>query len=307
MPQAFHELHWSRDLEIQEYLVPQSVPEALQMLAERRGTARVIAGGTDVVPELRRRDYGVTALVDISRIPEMDGIEQRGDDLLLGSLATHAAVAASPLIRERAPVLAEGCAAVGSPQIRNVATVAGNLVSGQPAADAGVALLALDATVTVASVDGQREVPLTEFFRDVGETVVDSSREILTRIQFKALGRNQGNCYLRLSKRKALALPMLVCAVVVETDPAQKRIREAAVALGPVAPIPQRAAEAEALLREAPVSRDSLEQAAQAAVAQCAPRDSLLRGSSEYRREMVKVFVRRGLAKALARAGVVMD
>jgi CO/xanthine dehydrogenase FAD-binding subunit len=303
MPQAFKDLHWRRDISLKQYLVPETLPRALQMLSEYQGRARIIAGGTDVIVGLRRRDYEAEALVDISRIPGMGGIDLQGDRIILGGLVTHARTAASPLIREKAELLALGCAAVGSPQIRTIATVAGNLVSGQPAADASIPLLALDAEVTVASADGERVVRLIDFFLDVGKTVVDPSREILTRIEFKPLDANQGGCFLRLSKRRALSLPMLVCAVVVTVDNAKRLITHAAIALGPVAPTPFRSKGIEDALKGKPATLQTLKEAAESASAYCSPRDSLLRGSCDYRLEMVKVLVKRGLRSALEQAG----
>lgn len=306
MPQVFEDLHWRRDISLKEYLVPENLPQALRMLGEYQGRARVIAGGTDVIVALRKRDYEVDALVDISRIPGLGSIEQQGDSIVLGALVTHAQTEASALIREKAGLLATACSTMGSPQIRTVATVAGNLVSGQPAADASIPLLALDARVTVASPDGERVIPLADFFLDVGKTVIDPSREILTRIEFKALGPNQGGCSLRLSKRRALSLPMLVCSVVVTVDSARKLITDAAIALGPVAPIPFRSRLIEDEIKGKPANLQTLQEAAERAFAYCSPRDSLLRGSCDYRQEMVKVFVKRGLRKALEQTGCVL-
>lgn len=303
MSYTFKDLHWAREIPLNKYLVPQSLTEALEMLGEYRGKARVIAGGTDVIPQMRHRDFEVEALVDITRLPGMNVIEQEGDDVALGGLVTHAQVASSHLIREKARLLADGAARLGSPQIRNIATVAGNVVSGQPAADTSIPLLALNGRVTIASKNGDRIVPLTEFFLGIGKTVLDPGKEILTRIQFGALGQNQGGCYLRLSKRKALALPMLVCASVVTVEPQKRVIEEASIALGPVAPTPFRASQAEARLRNAPITRETLNAASDMSMAECTPRDSLLRGSCEYREEMVKVFVRRSLEGALEQAG----
>ncbi len=307
MTQTFAKLHWARFVEFDQYLVPQSLDQALAMLAEFDGGARVIAGGTDVVPELRGRKAKATALVDISRLPDMDGIELDGDTVRLGPLATHARVAASGLIREKAAPLAEGCAQVGSPQIRNVATVGGNLVSGQPAADASVPLLALDASVTIAGPGGARELPLGDFFLDVGKTAIDPSREILTGISFPALGENSGACYQRLAQRKALVLPMLVCATVVRVDPEQRTFAEVALALGPVAPTPWRERGVEQMLVGQPIGREIIARAAESASAQCSPRDSLLRGSCDYRQAMVRVFVERGLTRSLALAGFALS
>ena len=238
MEPAFKELHWRRDIPVKEYLLPGSLPEALDMLDRFKGKARVIAGGTDVIPELRRRDLQVKALVDISRIPGMNAIEKDGRHIILGGLVTHGQVASSSLIREKAGLLADGAAAVGSPQIRNIATVAGNLVSGRPAADTSIPLLALEASVTIASKKGERVVPLTEFFVSLGETVLDSSREVLTRIRFQGLRPDQGGCYLRLSKRRALSLPVLVAAAVVTVDSNARVFKKAADRLGTGGPHP---------------------------------------------------------------------
>lgn len=304
---AFDNLHWSSDMEVAEYLLPTSLDQALDMLSDAGGQARIIAGGTDVIPELRGRKLKASVLVDISRLPDMDGIETDGKYIVIGGGVTHAQAAASPLIQEKAGLLALGCGWVGSPQIRNVATLAGNLVSGQPAADASVPLLALDAEVTIASPDGTRQVALSDFFLGVGETVLDPSREILTSIRFKALGDNQGSAYLRLGKRKAMTLPILVCAVKATAGVGGQTIESAAIALGPVAPVPFRARVVEEFLVGKPAATETLAQAAEQASAQCSPRDSLLRGSCDYRTEMVKVYVRRGLAASLAQAGCILD
>lgn len=297
------DFQWGKEISIQHYHQPLTIPEALDMLARYGGKARVIAGGTDVIPLLRRRDLRMDALVDITRIPHMNGVEADGESICLGGLVTHAQVCSSALIRERAGFLAEAAAALGSPQIRNVATVAGNLISGQPAADTSIPLLALNAKVKIVSRSGEREVPLARFFLGQGQTAIDCSREILTQIRFPALQDNQGGCFLRLGMRKALALPILVSATKVTIDPEKETIKDAAIAMGPVAPTPFRAFKTEAKLRDAPISRESLEMAAQSAFEEANPRSSLLRGSLEYRKEMVKVFVRRGLSRALANAG----
>ena len=135
MALTFKDLHWAKNIQVQQYLQPETLEEALEMLANFEGKARVIAGGTDVVPQLRGRDIEVEALVDVTGIPGMDGIDQDGENIVLGGLVTHAQVASSDLIRNKALLLSEGAGSVGSPQIRNIATVAGNLVSGQPGAD----------------------------------------------------------------------------------------------------------------------------------------------------------------------------
>jgi len=303
MATAFKELHWSNDIPVKTYFLPESLPEALELLERFQGKARVLAGGTDIIPELRRRDIEAETLVDISRLPGLNTIIQVGEEIRLGALVTHARAAVSPLIREKAGLLADGAAAVGSPQIRNIATVAGNLISARPAADTSIPLLALQASVILASKTGERMVPLADFFLSLGKTVLDGAREILTSIRFKGLKEHQGGSYIRLSKRKALTLPMLVAAAVVKVDPEKKCFAEAAVALGPVAPTPYRARSSEARLTGAALTREVIREAAAAAVQECSPRDSLLRGSCDYRQEMIQVLVRRSIQRALDQAG----
>jgi aerobic carbon-monoxide dehydrogenase medium subunit len=304
MEYSLKDFHWGREIGIQRYLQPRSLPEALEMLAENRGKALAIAGGTDVIPLLRRGDLKADVLVDLMGLPQMKGIESDGEFISLGGLVTHAQVCSSSLIREKAGLLAEAAGALGSPQIRNVATIAGNLISGQPAADTAISLFALNAKVMIASQGGEREVPLNQFFLDQGKTVLDGRREIMTRVRFRGLGKNQGGCYLRLSQRKALALPILVLAAVVTVDPEKKTIQEAALALGPVAPTPFRASRTEVRLRGAAISGETFRMAAQSASEESSPRSSLLRGSAEYRQEMVKVFVHRALGRAVVNAGL---
>jgi carbon-monoxide dehydrogenase medium subunit len=300
----FDDLHWRKEIPIKHYLQPQTLEEALEILVKNQGRAQVVAGGTDVVPQLRRRELQVDVLVDITRISGMESIRVEGDTICIGALVTHAQVCSSQLLKERALVLTEGAGALGSPQIRNIATVAGNLISGQPAADTSIPLLALNARVKIFSEKGEREVLLTEFFLDQGRTAIDSRKEILTQIRFPALRENQGGCYLRLSKRKALSLPILALATVVDIDPQNKMFKDVALAIGPVAPIPFRVTGAEAMLRGASISKKTIEVAAEKASLESSPRSSLLRGSSDYRKEMVKVLVRRSLTQALTRTGV---
>jgi carbon-monoxide dehydrogenase medium subunit len=229
----------------------------------------------------------------------MSSIRQEEDSIVLGGLVTHAQVAASSLVRENAATLADAAAAVGSPQIRNIATVAGNLVNGHPAADASMPLLALNASVTVASQDGDRVIPLTDFFHGKGKTALDSRREILTQIRFAALKENQGSSFLRLSKRGSLTIGVLIFAAVVEADRADNVIKNTRIALGPVAAIPLRATKAEEVLCGAPINSEIIEKAVESVCEASNPLSDPVWGSAEYKIEMIKVFTKRGLKKAL--------
>jgi CO/xanthine dehydrogenase FAD-binding subunit len=279
-----------------EYQIPQSLDEALSVLARYEGRARVIAGGTDLALQAASSEVDLACAVDLTRIPELATIALDGADLVIGACATHAHVAANPLVRERAPLLAAACAAVGSPQIRNVGTIAGNIVNAQPAADAVLALLALDARVEIAGLAGRRQLPLAGTFLGPGKSAVDPSREIVVCVRFPSLGIGQRSAYARLARRRALALPMLAVAAVVSVT--EGRFDWARIALGPVAPTPFRAARAEASLAAAPATAESIAHAAQLASEEAQPRSSILRGSKEYRKEMVQVLVRRVLTEA---------
>lgn len=301
MKKEIKKFYWSKKLYWDRYFQPQTIKEALTLLEEFQGEAQVIAGGTDLLPQLRKQELELKALVDITRIPGLDEINFEDGLIRIGALVTHAQIAESSLIREKATALSEGASQVGSPQIRNLGTVVGNIVSGQPGADTAIPLLALDAVVKVIRKDSERKISLTEFFIDTGRTAVHSNQEIVTEISFPALKEEEASASLRLARRKALALPVLTTSVVVSADLQKRVFNYARIALGPVAPIPFRARRAEEVLTSAPIKEEVIKEAAQRAVQESNPRSSLLRGSEEYRRTMVGVFVERGIKKALER------
>lgn len=284
----------------QEYLCPRSMEEVLDILRAYRGQARVIAGGTDLLLDLRRGQLTADCLVDITSIEALRQIELVGGLIVVGAGVTHSQAANSSLIQERASALAQATAQMGSPQIRNQATVVGNVLQAQPAADAAVALMALETEVEIVGPEGTRWEPMEGFYLGVGRSTVDSTREIVTRLRFPALGEGEGSAFLRLAKRKSLSLPMLNVAVAVSLKGG--RFEWARIALGPVAPKPYRARSAEELLKGEEVDVDSIEAAAEAAEAEAQPRSSRLRGSREYRRQMARVLTRRALEQAVTAA-----
>jgi carbon-monoxide dehydrogenase medium subunit len=285
----------------QEYVFATSVTEALALLHRYDGQARLIAGGTDLVLQLQRGERTARCLVDVTRITGLQDIRLVGEEIVIGAAVTHTAIAASPLIAARATVLQEAVLSVGTPQIRNVGTLVGNVVSAQPGADGSLALLALDATLDVVDLDGNtRRVPVAETFVRPDVSTIDSRREMVTLIRFPALAAHQASAYARMAKRRASALPVLAVGVVVSAD-AEHRFAWARIALGPVALTPYRARQAEEVLRGAPISSPAIEQAARVASQEAQPRSSVLRGSREYRQEMVRVYVRRALEAAVGR------
>jgi carbon-monoxide dehydrogenase medium subunit len=292
-------LVWSKSLHWEKYYRPQSIPEALKLLEESGGHARIIAGGTDLIPQIRNKEKEPKVLVDITRLSGLNEIKLENGFIKMGALVTHSQVAESPLIRERALALSEGASRLGSPQIRNLGTVVGNVVSGQPGADTTIPLLALDARVKVVSQRGERIIPFTEFFIDTGITAVDSTREMVTEISFPPLLENETSISLRLARRKALALPILTVSVILSANLKKKTFHYARIAVGPVAPIPFRAKEAENRLASAPIEDGVIKEAARKAGQESNPRTSLIRGSEEYRRAIVANLVERGIRKGI--------
>lgn len=286
----------------EEYLIPTSLKEALVLLQERQGRARVIAGGTDLIVQLKRREVEAASLVDVTNLDELKGIGLENGTIRVGACVTHQELASSDLIRERAAVLAEGAAQVGSPQIRNLGTIGGNIVNAQPAADTVVPLMALEAVVEVVGARGTRRVPLDGLCLGPGRCAVDATAEILTAVVFRALGPGQGSAFARLAKRKALALPILNTAVVVTLSDSGDAFREVRLAVGPAAPTPFRARAAEEALRGATAEGPALAAALELAVEEAQPRTNPVRGSREYRREMVGVLLRRSVERAVEAA-----
>ena len=282
------------------YLVASSVQDALRKLAEWEGEARIIAGGTDLVLHAQRGECPSRAMVDVTRIPGLDRIEEREGQIVIGATATHAQIAASPLVRSRAGVLAQACASVGGPQVRNVSTLVGNVVNALPAADGAVALFALAAQVQVAALDGRQWLPIPELYESVGVCSIDPCAQMVTALRFRPLPSASGSDFQRLARRRALVLPIINAAAVVSVQAGQ--FAEVRIAVGPVAPTPFRVTRAEAALRGRPVTKALIAQAAGLAARDARPRSSLLRGSSEYRVAMVEVLVRRALLNAVAQA-----
>ncbi len=281
-----------------KYYRPKHLAEALAVLSEYEGRARVMAGGTDLIVQLNKGDISFEAAVDITNIKELRYIIEE-DGIKIGALTTHTDLAQSSLLRQKAPSLADAAGEVGSLQIRNVGTVGGNIVNAQPAADAAIPLMALDAVATIVSASGARQVALEMLYHPGGGTILDPCSEILTEITFRPPSdMGGGSAFGRLSKRKALSLPVFNAAVVLLPAADDKNIMDARIVMGPVARIPFRAREAENLLRGNAFNEDLFHDAADTASREAKPRDSLFRGSSAYRKKLAQVIVYRSLIKA---------
>lgn len=283
----------------QAYYLPQSVQEALDILSKYNGQAAIIAGGTDIVLDIQEGKKSFNAFVDVSRIPDLQSIGEANGYLRLGAAVTHSQANRSALVQAAAPILAEACGKVGSLQIRNIATLVGNVVNAQPAADAAVALAALGAKAVIEDGRGRREALVEELYADVGKSFIDPAKEIVTALLVPVQKKRQGSAFVRLDQRKALALPMLNVAAVIQLDEKGERFEWARIIMAPVGPGPVRGLDGENLLTGAAVSREVILEAAKAAVKQANPRSSALRGSREYRMGVLPVLVKRALEAAV--------
>lgn len=288
----------------QAYYLPQSVQEALDILSKHNGQAAIIAGGTDIVLDIQEGKKSFNAFVDVSRIPDLQSIGEDNGYLRLGAAVTHSQANRSALVQASAPILAEACGKVGSLQIRNIATLVGNVVNAQPAADAAVALAALGAKAVIQDGKGQREALVEDLYADVGKSMIDPAKEIVTALLVPVPKKRQGSAFVRLDQRKALALPMLNVAAVVQLDEKGERFEWARIIMAPVGPGPVRGLDGENLLKGAAVSREAIFDAAKAAVKQANPRSSALRGSREYRMGVLPVLVKRALEAAVEQAKI---
>lgn len=271
---------------------PTSIDKALRLLAQHGPEARVIAGGSDLLVELRRGDRKVNALIDITRIRGLDRIRLDNDGIIhIGPTVTHNLAIASSLLVERGFPLALACWRVGTPQLRNRATIAGNLVTASPANDTIAALWALDARLTLRSVRGERVLSFADFYRGVRETALEAD-EMVADITFPALAANQRGIFMKLALRRAHAIAIANTAVVLTFD--DDTVSQARIALGSVAPTVIRAREAEGALVGAPLSDGRIAEAAVLA-AKATRCIGDIRASADYRREVVRVLVRRAL------------
>src|SRR5512140_1410342 len=199
-----------------QYIQPNSTAEVIEVLNAQGSKARIVAGATDLILELERGvRKGIETLVDVTRLPGLEQIELDEDGVIhLGALVTHNDCAASPLIRERAYPLARAAWEVGAPQIRNRGTVAGNLITASPANDTITPLMALGASVRLISAEGERLIPLTDFYTGVRKTVM-RPEEMLAEISLPALSARQRGTFVKLALRRAQAIPLVNVAMVI--------------------------------------------------------------------------------------------
>jgi carbon-monoxide dehydrogenase medium subunit len=280
----------------QNYLRPKNLSEVMDAFANAPRPFAPIAGGTDLLLDLKQgRHAPLQTLIDVTSVAEMTLLELRGDELFIGAAVPVNRIALDPLAGRHAQALIEACNLIAGPQVRNTATLGGNVAHALPAADGTIALLALDAKAEIAAAPAavpggvtMRRIPFKELFLGPGKSAVDKSREIIVGFYIPAANYQSpitASCFKRIMRPQGVALPILNCAAWLERD--GDVIKDIHVAVGPGGSVPFRATQAEDILRGKSLNETTIESALDALLAQSQFRTSARRASADYRRHIV--------------------
>ena len=275
-----------------DYFEPKTVNEALSLLAKYGAQAKVIAGGTDVMVDIKFKEEP-GSLVNIKKLPGLSGIKENGGSLRIGALTTIREIESSSLVREKLPVLWESAHQFASLQVRNTATIGGNICRASPSGETLTPLLVLEAKGKLAFSDGEKSEPFTSFFHGPGKSSV-GAKGLLTEIEVPYPAPGSKSVYLKHAVRGAMDIAMVGVAVMITPDAAKANLQDVRIGLGAVAPTPLRAPKAEALLRGKPLTAALVKEAAAMAASEASP-ISDQRSSAENRRWIVEALTRKGL------------
>jgi CO/xanthine dehydrogenase FAD-binding subunit len=278
-----------------DYKTPSTIQEAIKLLWQAEGKAKIIAGGTDLVIGLRNGDQKPQTLIDISKIAELQKIEERNGTIRIGAAVTHSEIASSSLLKRYGKVLSDATSEIGSPQVRNLGTIGGNIINASPAADTIPPLMVLNATGRVVSKEGDRQLPLNQLFKDPYETSL-KPHELLTQITFQKLPSDIRSSFVRLARRDAMAIARMSVAIVLQIE--KNKIGEVRIAIGSVTPTPQRMTEAETFLRGKSPDEESLQKAS-LKITETMIHQSGIRPSTSYKKPVVEALFKRAMRKAL--------
>jgi CO/xanthine dehydrogenase FAD-binding subunit len=276
------------------YYEPKTVEEAINILSMCGTNAKVLAGGTDLLVSMKRKEISPQYVVYIKSIPELDFIEYSPEaGLKIGAVATHAAIADLPIIRGKFDFLATACNKIGTPQVRNMGTIGGNICQGGPSQDTIPSLLVLDAKLKLVGPNGERLIPIEEFFIAPFQTALNEA-ELLIEIQIPPLPPQTAGCYKWITKRSKVDETLVGVAVLMMFNPIKDICKDIRIGLCSVGPTPFRARRAEELLRGEKVENKLLEQ-----VAKIAAEETRSRSRADYRRNMTKVLVKGAIDEVL--------
>jgi xanthine dehydrogenase FAD-binding subunit len=273
-----------------KYVIASSVPEALDALRAASGEARPVGGGTDLLLEIQQgRHAPVDTLVDLTRIPELNRIEICGDELFIGASVTVRIVAESSLVRTHASAVSEACDLIGGPQVRNTATLGGNVAHALPAADGMIALVALDAQVEIADSNGRRRAPILSIFRGPGISTLVPKEELITGFFLPVRKVGQASAFSRVMRPQGVALPILNMAAWMARE--GNRMVDLRIAVGPAGPTPQRAIIVEDFLRGSEYSSERLLAAEKIWGNSMKFRTSAMRATAQYRYHLANILL----------------
>ena len=270
-----------------------SLQDALIQLDQSGPDAKVLAGGTDLVLNMKKKKILPSTVISLHSIKNLEYVEEKNGMIHIGAMAKHADLAINPILEKEVSILCQAVGLIGSWQVRNIGTIGGNLCNASPAADSAPPLLALDASVVIATLKGDKIIPITSFFCGPAQTIIKSN-EILKEILIKKPVNPSAGCYLKLRRRKAVDISLAGVAFQAESDPTGKRIDQVKIALGGVAPTPIRVPDAETCLTGLCID-DAFEKialCAQKAARASKPIDDV-RATADYKRTIVNVFVQR--------------
>ena len=283
-----------------EYFEPSTVSEATSLLAKYKEEAKIIAGGTDLLVEMKQERISPKYIINIKTIPGLDYINYDSKEgLRIGALTTIRTLEKSTELRRRYPVISQVASQFGNIPVRNVATLGGNLCNAVPSADTAPALIGLSARAKMVGTDGERIIPLENFFTGSGSTALKTG-EMLVEIQVPVPPANTKGVYLKYAIRGKSDLPVVGIAVVVTLEPKDKVCKDIKIVLGNVAPTPMRARSAEEIIRGKRIDEAVINSCAQAASDEAHPRPGSIRASAEYKKAMVKVFTKQAIKEAVA-------
>jgi CO/xanthine dehydrogenase FAD-binding subunit len=280
-----------------EYQSPETLAEACRILEKWGRTGKIIAGGTDLVISLRKGESQPQTLIDVTRIPELRQIEEAEGKIRIGAAVTHGEIASSKLIQRYGKVLSDAASWVGSPQVRNLGTIGGNIVNASPAADTLPALMVLDASGKVISSRQVRELPLSELFQGPYQSSLNSD-ELLVEVSFPKLGSDFRTGFIRLARRAAMAISRLSVAVALRMARGEDRVEEVRISAGAVTPTPHRMSDAESILAGKTPDEETMKKAAQC-ISKKMIRWSGVRPSSAYKAPVVEALFLRCMRQAL--------
>jgi len=278
-----------------DYKTPNTIEEAIELLWQAEGKAKIIAGGTDLVIGLRNGDQSPQVIIDITRIEELRKIEEKNGTVSIGAAVTHSEIASSTLVKKYGKVLFDAASEIGSPQIRNIGTIGGNIINASPAADTIPPLMVLNAMGRVVSKEGDRQAPLYQLFKDPYKTNL-KPHELLVQVTFQKLPSDMRSSFVRLARRDAMAIARMSVAIVLQIE--KNRIEDVRIAVGSVIPTPQRISEAETFLKGKSPDEGSLQKAS-LKVSETMIRQSGIRPSTSYKRPVVEALFVRAMRKAL--------